>query len=190
MSLWDPVLNCFILRQGFMSATLADITFLTSLSPYGDDDQELRVFSTVQGAEDLYTRSHKLLKTIMCDRSKIGFNALISHFSSSSRKVSQEEEVIFILFVLTHFMMCKSGSISTLFLPLAVNISFIKSFLAIGPIMLGQLYGCLYRCRRAVMDVGDLNHIGGPLWLLTCWGSLYTDLGFEMSQDELIAKLQ
>lgn len=143
VSLWDPVLNCFVLRQILMTVTLADIAFITGLSPTSDEHSNIPVFTLLPQANKLYYNALNLYNEITNYGKKIGFSLFVQYFSSSS-KVTLEEEVIFLLFAFTRLMMNKSGGVSTLYLTLAANVASKTTVVALGPIILGQLYRCLF----------------------------------------------
>lgn len=48
LTLWDPSLNCFVMRRGLMTVTLDDIVYIVGFSPSGIFSKDLMVEEWVE----------------------------------------------------------------------------------------------------------------------------------------------
>lgn len=187
LACWDPAINCFLFRWGPMTVTLADIALITGTSPTGKYGIDLPIFHHVKEHNQLYSQCLSTFRQIAqptASASKCGFQKFVDFFTNkaASEEVTPQEEVFFLTFAFSKLMMSRAGGVVTLWLSLAVNISSTSEEIALAPILLGQLYRCLFRSRASFRGFGipssdspiySVDKGFGPLWLLTCWGHMY-----------------
>ncbi|KAL9227252.1 hypothetical protein vseg_002966 [Gypsophila vaccaria] len=168
---WNPCLNVFITGQGFRTITLEDVAFITGLSPSGID---LPTQSLIDGALDM-EKLHPW-KT----KPNMPFSPVAEYYNPARNKslppdISRKEEVLFINFAFCKMMMFPSCNVNKTFLKLAANIEASGSDtgkaspLRLAPLLLGQVYRCLYRLRMQE----KLYTAGGPVWIISLWGLFY-----------------
>ena len=180
-------LICFLFKWGPMTITLPDITFITGTYPTHKYGIDLPIFHHVKEYNEFYSQCLSIFRQIAspsANASKCGCQRFVDFLTNkeSSEAVTPQEEVLFLSFAFFKLMMSKAGSVVTLLLSLAINISNTCKEVALAPVLLGQIYRCLFRSRESFKGFGiptsnspifSTGRGFGPLWLLTCWGPIY-----------------
>ena len=109
-----------------MTATLADITFITGTSAT-DKSTDLPIIHHVKEYNQLYSQCLSIFcqtTSPSASASKCGFQRFVDFFTNKdpSEAVTSQEEVLFLTCVFFKLMMSRAGGIVTLWLSLAVNI--------------------------------------------------------------------
>lgn len=190
-SLWDPAVNCFLTSRGHMTVTLADIAYITGLSPTGLHIDHLSTENLLtKAAESTYEFLNRKFSNLTQHTNKCAFTKLPG-FGNVVDHPQDADEALFIAFALTRMLMPKSGTVSNLFFVLACNISANNEELALAPLLLGCLFKCLFSFPETLLVDPSSLGIFGPIWLLTCWDFLYFPEAMVLLSDkDLIALKQ
>lgn len=173
-----------------MTVTIADIAYITGLSPTSLHISQLSTENLISlEAKTTYHYLSIMFSDLTKGTNKCPFIKL-SCFGNSVSKPQNMDEAIFIAFALTRLLTPKSGSISNLFFILVCNNRANDKELALAPLMLGCLYRCIYRCCETLLVDPFTLGIFGPIWLLSCWVFMYFPEAMIILSEEDIATLR